>query len=161
MVSAAGPDSSTRIHRKTQIRIQAGPDEAFPLFTPQGESLWSEDWEPNYRHPPTNLPEQDAVFTTPDGLRGDRIWTVLGYKPSHHRIDYLCVAPEQLHTRIAIRCSSDDEGGTIAEVEYVFTALGPEGEKNIQEMSPESFDRWIRQWERTINEYLRSGGSRT
>ena len=154
-------DTPDRIHRTAHIEVQASPDEAFPLLTPAGEGLWSEDWSPVHHHPSSGMPERGAVFSTPDGPRGGRIWTVLDYAPGQHRIEYLSLAPGFLHIWIAIDCDPTEEGNTKAEVSYAFTALSDAGRVHLQKVTPESFQEQVGHWEHAINEYLRSGGSRT
>ncbi|MFO7767697.1 MAG: SRPBCC family protein [bacterium] len=153
--------STTRIERSATIEVNAPPDEAFPLFTPLGEGLWSEDWDPVFRHPEEAELEDRAVFTTPDGPGGDRVWTILKYRPGKHRISYLCITPGLLHSWIDISCEGTGMGTSKVEVAYTDTALSEKGQAYIERDSEEAFTSRIGHWEHAINRYLRSGGSRT
>ncbi len=151
----------SRVVRTATIEVNASPDEAFPLFTPLGEGLWSEDWDPVFRHPPEAELEEGAVFTTPDGPDGDRVWTILEYRPKKHRIAYLCVSPGMVHSRIEIDCEGTELGTSKVEVTYTDTALSEKGQAHLGRESEEVFSDRVGHWEHAINAYLRSGGTRT
>lgn len=155
-------ESPSRIVRSAIIEVNASPDEAFPLFTPLGEGLWSEEWDPPvFHHPDEAVLEEQAVFTTPDGPQGDRVWTILKYRPAKHRISYLCITPGLLHSWIEISCEGTDMGTSKVQVDYIETPLSEQGRAHLERESEESFSTRIGHWEHAINQYLRSGGSRT
>lgn len=154
-------DTAHRIHREAEIEISAGPDEVFPLFTPVGESLWTEDWNPVFHHPEDGEVEKGAVFSSPDGHRGEQVWTVLAYDPTGHQITYLYTEAGYLQAWIEISCSGNPEGTTKVTVAYIYTALSEEGRTWIGTHSQKAFRDQITHWQHAINLYLRSGGTRT
>jgi hypothetical protein len=161
MAKQTQKDTPNRIVRAARIEVAAAPDEAFPLLTPAGEGLWSEDWSPVHHYPEGGVPEEGAVFTTAEGPRGGRVWTILDYTPTQHRIAYLSLAPGYLHIWISIDCRATGEGNTEADITYIYTALSDAGRAYLAKMNEAAFREQVRHWEHAINHYLRSGGTRT
>lgn len=40
-----------RIERRHSITVARPIDQVFPLFTPKGETLWVQGWNPDFIHP--------------------------------------------------------------------------------------------------------------
>ncbi|HEY3001395.1 MAG TPA: hypothetical protein VGJ44_03520, partial [Kribbellaceae bacterium] len=52
-----------------RITIDAPPDEAYRLFTPEGERAWAAGWDPSYPVPATDDTAPGTVFET--GAQGE------------------------------------------------------------------------------------------
>jgi hypothetical protein len=61
--------------------VLAGPiNRVFPLFTPVGETLWVDDWNPDFLHPVNGETCEGMVFRT---HHGDELtlWTCVDWSP--------------------------------------------------------------------------------
>ena len=67
-------------HASHRIVVDAPVDQAFMFFTPAGEELWAEGWQPSYIHPSDGRTEAGMVFTT-GKLEGKPVATLLGGSP--------------------------------------------------------------------------------
>jgi hypothetical protein len=66
------------VHAAHCIVVGAPVDQAFMFFTPAGEELWVDGWQPTYVHPTDGRTEAGMVFTT--GQNDDlTIWTLVDF----------------------------------------------------------------------------------
>jgi hypothetical protein len=86
----------------------------------------------------------------------EAIWTVLSQDVAAGTVEMLKVTPGFLVVRLAIRLRPRPEGGSLAEVTYRYTALGPDGEAYIRTRTPEAYAGFMQGWERALNVHLAS-----
>ena len=139
------------LERSGLLRIDLPLDRAFALLTPEGERLWVEGWEPEYLHPLArpDAPSAGTVFRTRHGGE-ETLWLVLAFdcRGGRRRL-------RPPHAGIARRHGErarpgDRRGATEAEITYRMTALSPEGNRKLQEMTPEGFLAMLGRWEVAI-----------
>jgi hypothetical protein len=139
--------------RSATIRLDAPPERAFGMFTPLGERVWAQGWEPEFLHPLDGEACDGSVFITRAGGR-ETIWTTIAHDPPI-RAAYSRVTPG-LHAVIVQVCLRNaDDGGTLADVSYAFTSLTPAGNDAVAEML-DGFGGWMEEWETSINRALAS-----
>ena len=146
--------SALRASRSAQISLNAAPSAVFPLFTPEGERLWVEGWNPESVYPADGAAELHGVFLTHNHAAQPTIWAIVGFEAEHFRISYLRAAPESHVAFIAVECAEDGPGRTAATVSYTFTGLSAAGNEYVARFTPEHYHEWIQQWEAAINRYL-------
>lgn len=56
-----------RVQVTRRIVVGAPVDQAFMFFTPAGEELWVDGWQPRYVYPGDGRTEAGMVFTTGEG----------------------------------------------------------------------------------------------
>ncbi|HET7566772.1 MAG TPA: SRPBCC family protein [Gaiellaceae bacterium] len=127
------------------VPVPLPPDEAFPLFTPEGERAWAHGWDPRY--PAGDALEEGLVFVT-----GDTVWTVLRLDPGR-AVEYSRVTPGDRAGRVAVRCEPDGAGGTTATVEYDLTALRPEANAALDEFAA-GYEAYLAHWRHAIQHAL-------
>lgn len=147
----SGLQHATRV---STLRLNGGLAEVFELFEPVGEKKWAESWDPSFVKPHSGETEVGMVFTSLHGGEPS-VWVVSIYDPARHHIEYIRFSGNAQVTRIIIRCSSNSEGATTAEVTYDLTAVEQSANAAITEMSQEKYERWMSNWETAINFYLR------
>jgi hypothetical protein len=104
------------------LTVDLPPEQALRLFTPEGERLWAEGWDPRY---PAGSGSEDAgtVFVTGTDPRAT-VWMIVDSEP--RRMRYARVAPENAGL-VTVEVVSHTEGTTRLEVSYRLTALNPDG----------------------------------
>jgi hypothetical protein len=137
--------------RSATIRLDAPPERAFGMFTPLGERAWAQGWDPEFLHPLDGEACAGSIFITRAG-GGETIWTTIVHEPPA-RAAYSRVTPGLHAVIVEVRLRGSDNGGTLADVSYAFTALTPAGNDAVAEMV-EGFDRWMAEWETSINRAL-------
>lgn len=143
-----------RVVLRGHVRVALPAERAFHLFTPAGERLWVDGWEPEF---PAGE-EGDggaggAVFVTGRGGR-EAIWVVV--ERDDRSVRYARVTPGEWAGLVEVRCTPDGDGATAAEVTYDLTALGDAGHARLAELAA-GYDAYLAEWERLIAEALAAG----
>lgn len=149
------PSPAKRVVRSEVIDLPAPPDRIFPLFTPAGEKLWVDGWDPEMVYPESGATEEGMVFTTgrPDG--SDSVWTITEYDTQNLRVAYVRVTPASDVCTVAVRCEPGPKGGTQAHVTYTLTALTGYGSAYLaDDFSEEHHRKRMATWEEAITRYL-------
>jgi hypothetical protein len=137
--------------RSATIRLDAPPERAFGMFTPLGERAWARGWEPEFLHPGDGEACEGSVFVTRAGGR-ETIWTTIAHHPPG-RAAYSRVTPGLHVVIVEVRLRPAEDGCTLADVSYAFTALTSAGNAAVAEML-DGFGGWMEEWETSINRAL-------
>lgn len=132
-----------------RIVVEAPLDRCFMFFTPAGEELWVEGWQPAYLHPVDGRTEAGMVFTTGHGAEAT-IWLLADLDRDSHRSRYVRCTPGSRTGTVEVSCRALDGGRTEVEVSYELTALSAEGERALEAYEGESFACMIDGWSREI-----------
>jgi len=134
-----------RIHSSHSIVVDAPVDQAFMYFTPAGEELWVDGWQPVYVYPSDGATVEGMVFTT--GAGDERtIWTLADFDRAAHRSRYVRCTPALRTSVVEVRCAALDAGRTAVQVSYTVTALNAAGEQVMQDFEGERFIAMIDEW---------------
>jgi hypothetical protein len=137
------------VHASHRIVVQAPVDRCFMFFTPTGEELWVDGWQPRYLHPDDGRTEAGLVFTTGHGTEAT-IWLLADFDREAHRSRYVRCTPGSRTGTVEVRCSALDGGCSEVEVSYELTALSAEGERALEAFEGEAFAAMIDGWAREI-----------
>lgn len=140
--------------RTATLRLHALPEQAFPLFEPEGERVWAPGWDPRWLHPLDCRADEGGVFLTAADGR-ETIWTITAHEPPRH-VRYSRITPGVHAVTVDIRLRPGLSHETLAQVTYTLTALTPGGNEAVAEMAV-GFNGWMVEWEQAINAALRSG----
>ncbi|MFL5826818.1 MAG: SRPBCC family protein [Thermoleophilaceae bacterium] len=147
----AGPD---HINRHREIRVELSLERAVHLFTPVGERLWAEGWDPEF---PAG---EDGDGTTPGTVFltasdwGTTYWVVTERDDDYLR--YARITPGVWAGMVEVRAREGEEGATIADVGYVLTALSDEGRTELRTFD-DGYNDYIDSWERDIANAMQAG----
>ena len=144
-----------RVTRRYTQQLNAPPDQVFPLLCPVRESEWVNGWHPRLVATESGLAELDCVFVTPSGPQ-EAIWVITRYEPAAHLIEIVKVIPGIVVGKIVIQLAVAP-GGSTAEISYGFTALGPDGDRVVNEFTQDHFDEFMLAWETELNHFLATG----
>jgi hypothetical protein len=82
---------------------------------------------------------------------------VTDYDRAAFRIAYLWIKPGLILTELRIQLSRCDAEATRTHIHYRYTGLSPEGNRELEGYDEKWFEARLRNWETTINHYLRTG----
>lgn len=138
--------------------VNASLAQAAPLFGPEGERAWAgEDWDPHFLFPAPARDVQGAVFTVQHGEH-TAVWVNTVFDLAAGRMQYVYVMGNLLATTIDVQLYSLDAQHTKVDVTYTRTALKPEANDHVGEMSRHDAKQGP-EWERSINAYLQQRDS--
>jgi hypothetical protein len=121
----------------------------FPLFSPLGERSWVPDWEPELLDPFGASWERGQVFRTDEGGR-EAVWLVTRLDPVGYEVEYHRVCSGRYVARVAVHCRAEPDHGTVVDVSYRFVGLSPEGNAEIEIMTPEAYAQKMERWKEWI-----------
>lgn len=133
------------IHSSHRIVVDAPIAQAFMFFTPAGEELWVDGWQPTYLNPPDGRTGAGMVFTTGEGA-DHTVWLMADFDPVQHRSRYMRCTPGSRTGTVEVRCRALDAACTEVEVTYALTALSPAGAELLQDFVGASFVAMIDGW---------------
>jgi len=129
--------------------------EAFHLFTPEGERVWAEGWDPKYMQPADGRAARGMVFTTAHGQE-DTIWMMVRHEPAQGLVEYVRCTPGSRIGRVLVQCSALDAQRTRVNVVYALTGLSESGNERIRELDEAHYRRYIASWEESIARALKA-----
>jgi hypothetical protein len=146
---------ATTMRRAIEITVNLPPDHAMALFTPEGERLWADGWDPNYPEP-RRREGPGAVFTTGHGGH-QTTWIMVDQGARDVR--YARVTEAMTAGTVAVEVVGTREGSTQVRVTYDLTALSPAGETWIDAFDAD-YETAIGEWATEIAAALESPGRR-
>jgi hypothetical protein len=158
-VLATAPAAEVPLARARRVGIQtweAPAEQVLPLLTPLGEKAWAVDWAPDIRWQAPGTGE-GTLFVTHSHDGRETLWVLQTFDTVNLRVAYTHLCPGVLLVELSITLLPLPEGRTRGEVRYTYTALSEGGNARILEMSEAHYARFMQDWERELNHFLRMG----
>jgi hypothetical protein len=148
-MSPASRFKPRHVDRTGELTIPLPPGHVFPLFSPEGERAWVEDWDPEYLHPehPSNAP--GTVFRTTHGGE-ETVWLVLRYDPAHALAEYARFSSGSRLGTVLVQCREGAPGTTQVSVTYSLTSLSPAGNAVLAALTPAHYSAMLHDWQKAI-----------
>jgi len=143
-------------HVYTQTNL-AAPEQVFPLLCPVREADWVPGWEYRLIYSESGLAESGCVFVTPNQDGSETTWVVTEYDSAMFRIGFAWVNPGLVAAQIRIWLEPNSAGKTTAHIDYTYTGLSVEGNREVERYDEKWFQHKMQSWEAAINHYLRTG----
>jgi len=142
---------SLHVERSGVLRLDLPLARAFPFLTPEGERRWIGGWDPEYLHPGgrPDPPPPGTVFRTRHGGE-ETVWLVTAFDAAAGAVDYVRLTPGSRVGTVSVRARAASEATTEAEVTYRLTAVAPDGNRKLEEMTADAYDAMLRRWEGAI-----------
>lgn len=141
-------------HMFTQ-RLVASAKEVFPLLCPVREADWLDGWDPVFVASNSGVAERDCAFVTSAG-DAEAVWYITRHEPVAGLVEMIKITPRVTACRLIIEVSTIPEGAQ-AQITYMHTSLGPEGDRFIDSFTADAYVRFMQDWELRMNHYLRHG----
>ena len=145
---SAQAEEHVRAVRTGELTINGPVDKVFPLFTPEGETLWIPYWKWSPIYPAGKETVRDMVFRTDE----DTLWTLAVYEPPRGSV-YVHTSPDVL-ARIEVVCEPIDAKHTHMKITWVLTALTDHGRMILEHHQTEAENaKKMERWKRWLDEY--------
>src|SRR5271157_5305630 len=147
-------------HEYTQNNM-APPERVFPLLCPVREADWVPGWQYRLIYSESGVAEYGCVFITPNEDGTETTWIITDYDPASFRIAFAWVNPGLVAAQIRICLSKISEtplpSHTKAVIQYTYTGLSIEGNREVERYNQKWFQHKMRSWEAAINHYVQTG----
>ena len=122
-------------------------EDAFPLFSPEGEKVWAPGWDYENLMGTMELSE-DYVFLTRshDHAKTEAIWIVKAFDPDAYRVQFYKVEPGDKVGVVTVECVDLGDAGTRVHVTYKYIALSTAGERFITGFNADVYDAFLAEW---------------
>jgi hypothetical protein len=134
------------------MTLPLSADEAFPLFTPEGERHWISEWNPRYFYPSNGETLVGMVFTTGQDQEFTH-WTLVDFDLNTNTIRYSRVTSGSRSGLVAVQCDPVTDRECRVVVRYVLTGLSEAGNATIT-IFVDGFAAMIDDWRDKIISYL-------
>lgn len=142
-----------RAVRSFELTIYGPVEKVFPLFTPDGETLWIPSWKWTPIYPAGKETVRDMVFKTEE----DTLWTLAVYEPPRRSV-YVHTSPDVL-ARIEVECSPIDAKHTKMKITWVLTGITERGRQIVEQHETEGhFAERKESWKKWLDEYAVKAG---
>ena len=134
-------------------------EKVFPLLCPVREADWVPGWQYRLIYSESGVAEYGCVFITPNEDGTETTWMVTDYDPASFRIAYAWMNPGLVAAQIRISLSRSSEAlnQTSAFIQYTYTGLSTEGNREVERYDQKWFRHKMQSWEAAINHYLQTG----
>ena len=151
------PFNARRVTRTYRQRINAAPDEVFPLLCPVREAQWLDGWRYAMIFSRSGLAEPGAVFSTPQEGEADTLWIITRHDPQRREIQFARFTHESRACVLDIKVRAARGKQSHVDIAYTFTGLTPAGNQFVDNYTEESFLAAVTFWERSMNYFLETG----
>ena len=144
--------SATRLTRTFVQRINATPEQVFPLLCPEMEKRWLPGWDYSMIHSRSGLAEHGAVFETAHA-NGKTIWVVTEHDASR-RVGFVRWQPDGLVVQLEISLGRHHSPETAVSISYTYTAVDARGIAAIAALDDNSWLETMAHWEGSMNAWF-------
>ena len=131
-------------------------EEAFPLFSAEGERDWVVGWNPRYVFPIDGSAREGLVFQTTREGAGTATWVQTRHEPAMGAASFVFVIPDHHAAIVDVRVMPDGESRSRASVRYRLTSLSPDADDFVRAFG-EAFDDFMVHWAEAIQRHIVEG----
>lgn len=132
-----------RVRLSGSVRLPPGYEPALFLFTPRGEKLWAEGWDPRFPAPAGDDTEPGTVFETSHDQERTT-WVVCAREPGRS-VRYARIAHGQNAGTVTVTL----DGAGAVTVDYDLTALSGEAATELARFAAH-YPQFLQHWEQAI-----------
>ena len=152
----AGFEARRALKRYRQT-IDAAPETVFSLLCPVREAEWLDGWEYTMIYSDSGLAERGAVFSTVSPGEEPTVWIVTRHDAAARVVEFTRFTPRAKICVLTIEVGPFGAGRSRVDVSYIYTSVGPEGNRFLDAWSDEAFLDAVTFWERSMNHFLKTG----
>jgi hypothetical protein len=149
-----------RIVRRHTQRIEAPPEEVFPLICPVREAEWLDGWADvcELIYSESRFAEKNCVFRTFGDAEPEMIWTISVHDPVRCVVEFVRVTAGLAASFLRVAISDGGDRTSDVEVTYAVTPFSEEGVRYAANRYDAGKLRdAVRWWETSMNHFLRTG----
>jgi hypothetical protein len=141
--------------KKHRMRIEAKPEDIFPLLCPVREAEWIDGWSYELIHSESGMAELGCVFKTNRAPENEAYWIMTRCDPKREA-EYIRFVTGKMFVALSFILEETDYG-TAVDVTYAFTGVTPEGNKFVENTVPTYIDLAIKHLEASLNYFVKTG----
>ena len=151
-------DTGGRVHveRAGAVGMALSAEEAFPLFSAEGERRWVAGWNPRYVHPVEPGAGEGVVFQTVKQDLGTATWVQTRHEPGAGLASFVYIVPDHHAAMVDVGVTPDGEGRSRASVRYRMTSLSLDADDFVRAFA-EAFEHFMAQWAEAIQRHIVDG----
>jgi hypothetical protein len=134
------------------LYLPVEPQEAFPLFSPEGERSWVPGWEPEILYPLAAKLTEGQIFRTREE-HGEGLWVVARLNHAEFYVRYNRFEPGRYAATIEVGIIRVGKGSEVT-VTYSFVGLSERGNKDIEAMSQAAYDEKLTRWSQWLMAHI-------
>lgn len=147
------------VEHTTGFTLTQGIKTVFPLFTPEGEKLWSPGWDYENVMGTADIAEDSVFLTgTHDHASSHAIWIVKSYEPDQGLVAYYRVEPGDKVGIVSVCCTPIESGSTHVEVTYRYIPISETGAAFVAGYTRQKHADFIAGWQSLLEHYFESCG---
>ena len=147
-----------RCERSYTQRIEASPDQVFPLLCPVREAEWLDGWAYEMIHSDSGVAEEGCVFQTEWHDFPESVWMISRHDPNDRVVEFVRITPGIVATRLHIKLESTPHNATSVHISYAHTPISAAGAAFIEKhYSQSEFEQSMAWWEKSMNHFLATG----
>jgi hypothetical protein len=146
-----------RITRNYQQKINASSSTVFSLLCPVREAEWLSGWDYELIYSVSGVAEEGCVFTSSQKGEKDTIWLITKRDEDKKEIEFVRITPESRVAKLNISVEDADDGTSLVNITYVFTALNESGNKFLESLTEDKFNENMKFWEYSMNHFIKTG----
>ena len=136
----ASPETFTHVETSFDFSVPKPYETVVPLFGALGERCWGgEDWNPQFSYPQPPQDISGAVFSIKHG-HSSSTWINTSFDLKSGHIQYVYFVRDALAAVVDIQARSIGSSGTSVTVTYQRTALNPQMNSHVRELSKQDHD---------------------
>ena len=151
-------DTGARVHveRAGAVSMALSAEEAFPLFSAEGERRWVAGWNPSYLHPVEPGAGEGVVFQTVKKDLGTATWVQTRHEPGAGVASFVYIIPDHHAAMVDVCVTPDGEDRSRASVKYRMTSLSLDADDFVRAFA-ESFEDFMSHWAEAIQHHIVDG----
>jgi hypothetical protein len=154
---ARGSSPNTMLRRSYVQRIEAAPQDVFPLLCPVRESEWLDGWSERCEviWSASGLAEMGCVFRVTEPGWPDTIWIITEHDPDRGAVAFARVTPGLAASTLHINVERAGESTSAVTIRYTVVPISPEGAAYAAARYDQAeLLASIAWWERSMNHFL-------
>ena len=151
-------DSGERVHVETAgtVGMALSAEDAFPLFSADGERRWVAGWNPRYMRPVKPHAGAGVVFQTVKKDLGTATWVQTRHEPGAGVASFVYIIPDHHAAMVDVCVTPDGEDRSRASVKYRMTSLSLDADDFVRAFA-ESFEDFMSHWAEAIQHHIVDG----
>ena len=151
-------DTGERVHveKAGVVAMALSAEEAFPLFSAEGERRWVAGWDPRYPYPAQAGAMEGLVFQTTHRDGRTATWIQMRHDPAAGSASFVYVIPDHHTAIVDVVVTPDGEHRSQASVKYRMTSLSSGGDDFVRAFG-ETFEGTMAHWGEAIQRHVVEG----
>lgn len=141
--------------KKHLMKIDARPEDIFPLLCPVREAEWIDGWSCEMIHSESGLAEEGCVFKTNREPENEAYW-IMTRCNSPREAEYVRFVTGKMFVALSFILSRT-EYGTAMETTYTFTGVTEAGNAFVDNVVPQYIELALNHLEASLNHYVNTG----